>query len=147
MSTIGSVASSAFDTTVNGLVRVPTLMVNITTVTHGAELTLRALSGVWCGLFGKPQEGTWTGDLASGLRSCGIRPYGQLDNRGEYKLKTSDLIIRTVVLAVIGALAFEFARFLCGEAPPIYNKVLTLLGPIRLDNTPYLDGFYSVLSL
>lgn len=134
--TIGAVASGALDKTVNGLVRVPALMINITTVQLVAELALRTLSAVWTGLFGNPQHGTWTSNMAETIRNSGIRPYGQLSG-GQYQMSTSDLIVKTATYAVLGIVAFECSRLLCGNVPPIYNKVLSALGPFRLDNSPY----------
>jgi hypothetical protein len=141
---------------VTGLVRIPAFISNAVAVMMVAELAIRALSSALHAVGLNPSNDSWIHQAADTISEGGVRPYRPykkiLDAHGNPVLDQNNqpryekthwtlgtLITRTVAYAALGIIGSEAVRILGGTAPGVYNNVLTLLGPIRIDTRPYLD--------
>lgn len=124
-------------TAVTGLVRIPAFMANCTAILMVGELAIRGLTNT-VSVFGlKPQEDSWISQTATAINGSGIRPY-------RFKT-TQQLVISAAAFAALGIVGSEFVRVAGGQTPQIYNNILSFLGPIRIDTTPYFDAIAPML--
>jgi hypothetical protein len=121
----------------NGLIRIPAFLANCAAVMVIGELAIRLLSGFLTAVGFEPKEGTWVDKITKHVSGVvgEFRPYG---NRETYN--TKKLIVRLIAFAAFSIIATELARLIAGPTPPIYNKVLTFLGPLRLDGGSWLGN-------
>ena len=117
---------------VTGLLRIPAFMSNAITIMMVGELAMKGLSSGFESIGFKPAEDSWVQKGAKAITQYGVRPYKDLP--------LQVLLVRIVAFWALGVLGSEFVRILGGTAPGIYNDVLRLLGPLRIDSQPYLVG-------
>ncbi len=124
-------------TTVTGLIRVPAFMANCTAILMVGELAIRGLSQTLTVLGFQQKDDSFISKAAETITQSGIRPYKTWD--------AGHLVVSTVAFAALGIVGSEFVRVSSGTAPSIYNNILTFLGPLRIDNTPYLTAIGQLL--
>lgn len=125
----------------NGLIRIPAFLANCAAVMVIGELAIRGLQfavgsiGICRGPEGDNR--TWvdkiTGPIGRAVNE--FRPYADRE-----RYSTGSLFIRLIAFTAISIFATELARILAGATPGIYNKVLTVLGPLRLDSGAWLTN-------
>ena len=119
-------------TAVTGLVRVPAFLANCTAIMMVGELVIRGLSSVLSIAGFQQQEDSWIAKAAGYIGESGVRPYKNLG--------AADLAVKAAAFSALGVVGSEFARIASGDAPCVYNVVLSFLGPIRISTGPYLDS-------
>lgn len=117
---------------VTGLLRIPAFMSNAITIMMVGEIAMRGLSSAFKSVGFQPTEDSWVQKGAKTITHYGVRPYQDLP--------LTSLLYRVVCFWALGIAGSEFVRILGGRAPGIYNDVLSLLGPLRIDSNSYLDG-------
>jgi hypothetical protein len=121
-----------FGSLVTATLRIPPYMSALIAIQMVGELTMRGLGSTFGSIGFKPAEDSWVQKTAQAIIHYGVRPYKDVP--------TKDLPIRIVAFAALAVLGSELVRMLGGRAPGIYNIVLSLLGPLRIDTGSYLDG-------
>lgn len=121
-----------------GLVRIPAFLSNLTAVAMVAELTIRTLRSTLSQIGIGNDDTTWISRTAEKISESGIRPYRATP--------TKELVIKAIAFAALGVAATEFVNIIGGQAPAIYNNVLTFLGPIRIDNASYFTNIRPFLA-
>jgi hypothetical protein len=145
--TIGAVFGDGYvGKAITGVGRIAALNVVCTAVLMTGELANRALTACLQATGLNPDPNNWIVRNARSISSkTGGRPYAyvaeQKDAQGlvtaPAKNATRTLAYQAVAMAALGIIAFDVMTLLGGKAPPVYNKVLTFLGPVRIE-----DGFY-----
>lgn len=129
--------SSAIHSGLNVVLRMPVLYASMHGALLAGEIVTRImLVALNCLDFsGDGGLAKWVSDRTSDWLLDMIRPYRRVTNEG--------LVIGVVVCCVIGTLGSELISNRFGNPPPIYNQVLSFLGPIRVanDRHPFLEAF------
>lgn len=118
-----------------GLIRIPAFMANCTAVMMTGELAIRGLSSTLSAIGFNPSNESWLQKAANHFEN--IRPYKDAPAK--------ELAVKMVALAALGVIGSEFVRIAGGPAPAIYNNILSVLGPIRIDTGAYLDNITPLL--
>lgn len=119
--------TSVVSFTMNGLVRVPALLTNCAAISVAGELAIRALSGTayYVGIeFRKGGPLEW---VATKFSETHIRSY---QNKKDFPW--TNLLQKFAIFSALSIVSNEFARVVCGDLPPIYNRVLEYLGPFLI---------------
>lgn len=130
----GIFGDGLFGKGVTGLLRIPAFMSNAITIMMVGELAMKGLSSSFESIGFKPAEDSWVQKGAKAITEYGVRPYKDLP--------LNVLLARIVAFWALGVLGSEFVRILGGTAPGIYNDTLRLLGPLRINSKPYLEGVF-----
>lgn len=140
-------------TAMTGIVRIPAICANFTAALMVAELALRALVELVriCGF--KPDSEGYIAKTAKQFNEWGIRPFPPKETKveknegnekkteeGYISADTISLAKKAVILALLSNFSTEFVRIIGGNIPPIYNKVLSFLGPVRLSDRSLIDS-------
>lgn len=144
---------TVLNTAMTGLIRVPALLAQATAATMAAELTMRALSATIGTFFKNPTQNEYLEKVFKQFNIT-LRPFKNEEAKPEInsnvqikepKWTTKKLALTAVVLTIIGIVANEFVRRLAGPPAPVYNKVLSFMGCIRLSQESYLTDVNNVL--
>lgn len=111
-----------------GALRMPMLFASLNSALLTGEIAYRVvratLNGV--GFTGESTIVKYVRDNTPQIAVDVMRPY--------HALTAKQLVVSAIVTAIIGTLGTQFVSWAFGQAPAIYNNVLTWLGPVRLSN-------------
>lgn len=143
----------------SGIGRVQALVLGAYAVTIVGELTLRGLTNAVEAVGFQPKPDNWlvkgwnavskkTGDVTGGrihAYSPKVAAQGLSPEIAE-KNSTKILIIRAVACTVLSIVAFDIMTLLGGRTPPVYNRVLTFIGPFRINDEFYYTNVRNALT-
>jgi hypothetical protein len=130
-------AGAFFSAALGGCLRIPALLVSANAVAMTGELALRGLQTLLAlaGIKVDDKDSLVNKAVAKLPANVNFRPY-----KNETQWTNKKLLISAVACAAIGIVGTEFANFFFGSAPDIYNRVLTYLGPVRIDNVSWFKN-------
>jgi hypothetical protein len=133
--TVGSIGQGQvgayFSAALGGCLRIPALVISANAVAMAGELVVRGLQYTLAltGIQVDSKNSLVNKAVAYLPTDVNFRPYRHMD--------INKLFISAVVCTGFGIAGTELANFFFGNTPSIYNRVLTYLGPIRLDSGSY----------
>lgn len=124
-------AGAYFSAALGGCLRIPALVISANAVAMAGELVVRGLQYALAltGIKVDSKDSLVNKAVAYLPTGVNFRPYRHME--------IDKLAISTLTCAAVGIAGTELANFFFGNTPSIYNRVLTYLGPIRLDSSSY----------